>query len=131
MTTLVVGRDGNVDKFGWRVGIAEGEDWDVDVAGLLDGLSVGAGVGYDDEAGLLERTGDVVGEVTWSETTSDGDSTGVSGKLQDSALAVGTSRDDANVGWVVNCGDDASCENNLLPVMTPSALNYLLLMEAS
>lgn len=131
MTALVVCRDGHVDKLGWRVGIAESKDWDVNVAGLLDGLSVGAGVGNDNEAGLFERTGDVVGEVTRGETTSDGDGTGVSGKLEDSALTVGTSRDNTDVGWVVNCGDDASCKNNLLPIITQSALCYFLLMEAS
>lgn len=131
MASLVVGRNGNVDELGWRVGIAESEDWDVDVAGLLNGLSVGAGVGNDDEAGLFERTGDVVGEVTRGETTSDGDSSGVGGKLEDSALTVGTSRDDTDVGWVVDRGDDASCKNNLLPVTTQSALSYLLVMKPS
>jgi hypothetical protein len=40
----------------------------------------------------------------------------VCGELQDSALAVGTSRDDTNVGWVVNSCDDAGCKDDLLPV---------------
>lgn len=91
MTALVVGRNGNVDKLGRRVGIAESEDGDVDVAGLLDGLSVGTGVGNDNEARLFERTGDVIGEVTRGKTTSDGDSTSVSGEFENSALTVGTS----------------------------------------
>ena len=124
MTTLVVGRNGNVNELGRRVGIAESEDWDVNVAGFLDGLGVGAGVGNNDEAGLLERTGDVVGEVTRSETTSNGDGTGVSGKFENSALTVGTSRDDTDVGWIVNCGDDTSCKYNLLPVLWQSALCF-------
>lgn len=54
MATLVVGGDGNVDEFGGRVNVAEGDDGDVDVGSLLDGLGVGAGVGDNDEAGLLE-----------------------------------------------------------------------------
>ncbi len=37
---------------------------DVDVGGLSDGLVVNSGVGDDDDPRLLERSGDVVGEVT-------------------------------------------------------------------
>jgi hypothetical protein len=71
-------------------------DGEVDVGSLLDGLSVGAGVGHNDQARLLERAGDVIGEVTWGETTSDGDGTSVGGELEDSTLAIGTGGDDAN-----------------------------------
>ena len=72
MTTLVVGWDGNIDELGGGVGIAESDDGNVDVGSLLDGLGIGAGIGDDDEAGFLEGSGDVVGEVTGGETTSDG-----------------------------------------------------------
>ena len=96
VAALVVGGDGNVDELGGRVGVAQGDDGDVDVAGLLDGLGVGAGVGDDDQTGLLERAGDVVGEVTGGEATSNGDGTGMRGELENSTLAVGTSRDDAD-----------------------------------
>jgi hypothetical protein len=116
MTTLVVGWDSNIDELSWGVGVAESNDRNVDVGSLLDSLSVGTGISDDDEAGFLEGSSNVVGEVTRGETTSDGDGTGVCGKLQDSALAVGTSRDHANVGWVVDSCDDAGCENDLLPV---------------
>lgn len=116
VATLVVGGDGNVDVLGGRVGVAEGNDGDVDVAGLLDGLGVGAGVGDDDQARLLERAGDVVGEATGGEATGNGGGTGVSSELEDSTLAVGTGRDDANVGGVVNANDDTGSEDNLLPV---------------
>lgn len=37
------------------------------------------------------------------------------GELQDGPLTVGTGRDNADIGGVVNGGNDASCENNLLP----------------
>lgn len=115
VTGLVVGWDGNIDELGWGVGIAKGDDWDVDVGSLLDGLGIGAWIGDDDEAWLLEGTGDVVGEVTWGETTGDGLGTGVVGKLQDSALTVWAGRDDTDVSWVVNGCDDAGSEDNLLP----------------
>lgn len=116
MTGLVVGWDGNINELSWGVGIAKGDDWDVDVGSLLDGLGIGAWVGDDDEAWLLEGTGDVVGEVTWGEATGDGLSTGVVGELQDSALTVWTGRDDTDVSWVVNGCDDTGSEDNLLPI---------------
>lgn len=116
MTALVVGGNGNVDVLGGGVGVAKGDDGDVDVAGLLDSLGVGAGVGDDNQAGLLEGTGDVVGEGTGGEATGDGDGACVGGELEDSALAVGTGGDDADVGRVVDGGDDAGSQDDLLPV---------------
>lgn len=115
MAALVVGGDGNVDELGGRVGIAEGDDGDVDVAGLLDGLGIGARVGDDDQARFLEGAGDVVGEGAGGEATGDGLGAGVGGELEDGALAVGTGGDDADIGGVVDGGDDASGEDNLLP----------------
>lgn len=116
MTALVVGGDGNVDEVGRGVSVAKSDDGDVDVAGLLDSLGVGAGVGNDDQTGLLERAGDVVGEVTGGETTGDSGGTGVGGELKDSTLTVGTSGDDTDVGRVVNGSDDTGGQDNLLPV---------------
>lgn len=116
MTALVVGGDGNIDEVGGGVSVAKSDDGDVDVAGLLDSLGVGAGVGNDDQTGLLERAGDVVGEVTGGETTGNGGGTGVRGELEDSTLAVGTSGDDTDVGRVVNGSDDTGGQDNLLPV---------------
>lgn len=115
MTTLVVGGDGDVDVLGGGVGVAEGNHGNVDVGCLLDGLGIGAGVGDDDQAGLLEGSGDVVGEGTGGEATGDGGGTDVGGELEDSTLTVGTGGDDANVGGVVNSDDDTGSENNLLP----------------
>lgn len=59
---LVVRGDGDVDELEGGIGVAEGNHGDVDVGSLTDGLVINTGVGNDDEAGLLERTGDVVGE---------------------------------------------------------------------
>ncbi len=125
MATLVVCGDGNVDELGGRVGVAEGNHGDVDVAGLLDGLGVGAGVGDDDQAGLLERPGDVVGEGTGGEAAGNGLGAGVRGELEDGTLAVGTGRDDADIARVVNGSDDAGREADLLPV-APCMVSRLL-----
>jgi hypothetical protein len=115
VTTLVVGRNGNIDVLGGRVGVAKSDDGDVDVRGLLDGLSIGTGIGDNDQTGLLERTGDVVGEGTGGEATSNSLGTGVGGELQDGTLTIGTSRDNADISRVVNGGDDAGGEDDLLP----------------
>lgn len=135
MATLVVGRDGNVDVLGRGVGVAEGNDGDVDVAGLLDSLGVGARVGDDDQAGLLERASDVVGEATGGEASSNGGGTSVAGELEDGTLTVGTGRDDANVGGVLDGGDDTGSEDNLLPVKSfqvcVSDKNFKLLQFSS
>lgn len=116
VATLVVGGDGNVNVLGGRVSVGEGNDGDVDVGSLLDGLGVGAGVGDDDQTGLLERSGDVVGEGTGGEATSDGGGTSVGGELEDGTLTVGTSRDDTDIGGVVDGSDDTGSQNDLLPI---------------
>lgn len=120
VTTLVVGRDGNVDVLGGRVGVAKANDGDVDVGSLLDSLGVGAGVGDNNQAGLLERSGDVVGEGTGGESSSDGNGASVGGELQDGTLTIGTGGDDTDIGGVVNGGDDTGGQNNLLPAVRNS-----------
>lgn len=117
MTTLVVGGNGNIDEVGGGVSVAKGNDGDVDVRSLLDGLGVGTGVGHDDETGLLERASDVVGEVTGGETTSNGGGTSVVGELQDGTLTVGTGRDNTDIGGVVNGSDDTGGQDDLLPIL--------------
>lgn len=94
MSSLVVGWDSNIDELGWRVGVTEGNDWDVNVRSLTDCLCISARVGDNDETWFLEGARDVVGEVTRGETPGDGVSTSVVGKLQNGTLTVWTSRDD-------------------------------------
>ena len=122
MSALVVCGDGNVDKFGGGVCIAEGDDGDVDVGCFLDGLGVCAGVGDDDQAGFFEGAGDVVGEVAGGEAACNGYCAGVCGEFEDGTLAVWTCRDDGDVGWIVNGDDDTGCKNDLLPAMCERVL---------
>jgi hypothetical protein len=79
-------------------------------------LCVGSRVRYDDETRLFEGSGNVVGEVTGSEAACNCDGAGVSGKLEDGTLAIGTSRDDTDVGWIIDGNNDASCEDDFLPM---------------
>ena len=116
VAALVVGRDGHVDELGRRVRVAERDDGDVDVGGFLDGLGVGARVRDDDQAGFFEGARDVVGEVARGEAARDGGGARVRGEFEHGALAVGARADDGDVGRVVDCGDDAGCEDDFLPV---------------
>jgi hypothetical protein len=115
VTTLVIGGDSNINELSRRISVAKSNNGDVNIGGFFDGLGIGAGVGNDNKARLLKRTSDVVGEVTGSKTTGDGGSASVSSKLQDGTLTERTSRDSADVGGIVNCGDNPSGEDNLFP----------------
>ena len=70
MGALVVAGDGDIDELGGRVDIAEGDDGDVSVASLGDGLVVSSGVGDDQESWLAEGSLDLIGEGSWSESSS-------------------------------------------------------------
>lgn len=54
MTALVVCGDGYVDEFGGGVGVAKGDDRDVDVGGFFDCLSVRPWVGDNNQTRFLE-----------------------------------------------------------------------------
>ena len=115
MLALVVGGDGDIDKLEGGISIAQGNNGNVDVRSFTDSLVVDTGVGNDDEAGLLERACDVVGEATGGETTSDGLSTGVGSEFEDGTLAVWASRNDTNVVGVLNSCDYTGGEDELFP----------------
>lgn len=112
---LVVGGDDDVDELERRIGVAEGNDGDVDVRRLADGLVVNTRVGDDDQPGLLERAGDVVGEATGGEATGDGLCTGVGSVFQHGAVAVRAGGDDTDIVRVLDGGNDPGCEDEFLP----------------
>jgi hypothetical protein len=115
MTALIVGWDSYINKLSWRVSIAKSNNWNVDIGSFLDSLGIGTWVGNNDEAGFLERSGNVIGKVTWGETTSNGDGTGVGGELENGTLTIWTGRNDTDIGWVVYSCDNSGSENNLFP----------------
>lgn len=81
MTTFVVGWDRDVDEFGRRIGITESYDGDIDVGGFFNGLRVSAWVRDDNEAGLFERAGDIICEISWGKATGDCNSASMGGKF--------------------------------------------------
>ena len=72
-------------------------------------------VSHDNDSGLLETLGDVVGKVTGSESAGDRLSAGETRVLQDCAMTVWSSRDDTDVVGVVDGSEDSSCKDELLP----------------
>lgn len=115
VTATDVTGDGDVDELEGRVRVGERDARNVDVRSLTDGLVVDTGVGDNDDTGLLERTGDVVGEGTGGESASDGGGTGLSGELENGTVTVLATGDDTDVGGVLDGGEDTGGENDLLP----------------
>lgn len=115
MTTFVVGRDSDVNELGRRIGVTESNDGDIDVGSFFDSLGISARVGDDDQAGLFERASDVVREIARSEATSDSNGASMSGEFEDGSLTVRTSGDDSYISGVVDCYNDASCEDDFFP----------------
>lgn len=115
VSALVVAGDGDVNKLDGGVGVTESNDGDVDVGGLLDGLVVGSGIGDDQQTGLLERSGDVVGERSGGESAGNGGGATVVGELEHGSLAVGSGRDGHDIGGVGHGGDDSGGKLDLLP----------------
>ena len=99
---LVVAWDGNIDVTQRRVSVAQSDDGDVNVRGLNDRLVVSTRIHDHQKTGLAESGLDLIGEGTGSETTGDGGSLGVRGKLESGTLALGTRRDDENISRVLN-----------------------------
>jgi len=115
VATTVVAGDGDVDVLEGSVGVAEGDDGDVNLGGFSDGLVVSAGVGDDEEAGLLELGLDLVGEGTGDEAASRELSSGVLGELEDGALTEEADGAGDDVLRVFDGGDDTGGEDELFP----------------
>lgn len=76
---------------------------------------INARVSDDDDTGLLKGLGNIIGEGTRSETSSDRLSAGVGGELEDRTVAVGASRDNTDIVGVFDSSQNTSSENDLLP----------------
>lgn len=91
----VVAWNDHIDEFEGSVGIAQGDAGDADVAGLNDGLLVALGISDDEQPGLLELLGGLVGEGTGNPSAAGGSgSTGVLTELVDGTLALVLGADD-------------------------------------
>lgn len=118
LLSSVVAGDCDVDVLEGRVGVAQGDARDVGVRSLLDGLGVGLGVSDDDEAGLNELAGDLVGQSTRGPSLGDGLDTSVVGELHDGSGTERSLRADNDVLGVLNGGDHSGGNHQLLPSLT-------------
>jgi hypothetical protein len=114
-SSLVVARDGNIDKLEGRVGVAESDDRDAHIRGLLDSLRVDSRIGDDQNSGFSVLSGDLVGEGTGGESSSEGLGSDVVGELKHSSLAVRSGRDGADIFGVLNGDQETSSKHKLLP----------------
>merc|ERR1719192_575863 len=112
---LVVAGDGDVDELGGRVNIAEGDDGDVGVAALSDGLVVCPGVADHQQTWLSEGGLDLIGEGTGGEPSSHWGAVDIPGELEDSPLGIGPAGADVDVLRVLNRGDGTGGKQDLLP----------------
>lgn len=76
---------------------------------------IGARVVDDENAWLDVGALDLIGERAWRVATGDGVGASELGELQDGTLTVRTSRQQNDVGWVVDGHDETSRQNELLP----------------
>ena len=100
MLGLVVSGDSNINPVGGRVSVAKSDDGDVHVRGLLDGLMVKTGVANNDEAGLHELLGVVIGKGTGNPLSTEVLGTSVGSELEDSTLGEGTLGNNLSKRWV-------------------------------
>ena len=97
------------------MGVAEGDDGDVGVTGFLDGFGIGMGVDDDEEFGLLELLGLVVGEGSGSPLGGGGHgAVGVGGEFDDGSLTGLSGGDSVHVLEVGDSGDDSGGQENSL-----------------
>lgn len=114
-SALVVAGDGHIHELEGRVGVAQGDDGDAHVRGLLDSLGVDSGVGDDQHSGFSVLSSDLVGEGTGGESAGEGLGAGVVGELEHSSLAIRSGRDGADILGVLNGHQETSGEHELLP----------------
>jgi hypothetical protein len=98
--------------------VAESNDWDVHVTGLLDGLVISSWVADNDKSWLQEFLGVLIGKGTWGPLSTEVVSSGVGSELEDSSLGVGSAGDNEDILWVLNGSNDSSSKHELLPGLT-------------
>jgi len=88
VAALVVGGDGNINPVKRGVGVGEGDNGDVHVGSFGKGLVVKAGVADNDESGLKELFGVLIGKGTGNPLSAEVVRSSVGSELKDSALGV-------------------------------------------
>lgn len=100
-----------------RVTVAEGNHRDVHIGSLLNCLGIDTRIGDNQQTRLLELLGDLVGEGSRGEASSDGGGASVLGELQNRTLTVRARRDNYDVLRVFNSNDDTGSHDDFLPCL--------------
>jgi len=114
---LVVGRDGNINPVKRRVRIAKGNDGDVHVGGLSEGLVVKAGIADDHESGLKVLLSVLVSQCAWDPLSTHVVGAGMRGKLEHGSLGENTGGNNKDILLVLllDSSDDSGGNHGLLP----------------
>jgi len=117
VATLIVGGDGDINPVEGRVGVGKSNHGDVHVGGLNQALVVETGVANDDETGLEELLGVVIGKGTGNPLSTEVLSTGSGGELEDGTLGVLSGGHNKDVFLVLGLGgsDNSGGNHELLP----------------
>jgi hypothetical protein len=97
----VIARNGAVDIRQVVVGVAKGNDGDVNIGALHKGVVIDSGVGEDEKSGLNEFFGVLIGEHTGSPSSGDAAALGIFREFVHGSLSIessGNSNDGAGVG---------------------------------
>ena len=115
LLATVIARDSQIHVVQGRISVAHGNNRDVHIGALGDGLVVSPRISDQQHAGLNEGVLDLIGEGTRGESAGHVLSTSVLGELQDGTLTVGTSTDGTDISRVLDGDDDTGSQDQLLP----------------
>jgi len=110
----IIAGDSAVDIGEVVVGVAKGNDGDVHIGALNEGVVIDSRVGEDEESGLNEFLGVLIGKHTGSPSSGDAHALGVLGEFIDGSLSVESATDGDDGAGVGDGSDDSSSGLNLL-----------------
>jgi len=110
----VIARDGAVDIAQVVVSVAEGNNGDVNIRALDKGVVIDSGIGEDEESGLDEFLGVLIGKHTGSPSSGDTDALGIFGEFVDGSLSVESAGDGDDGGGVRDGSNYSSSSLDLL-----------------
>jgi hypothetical protein len=76
---------------------------------------IGTWIADDQQSRLAESLLNLIRERSWRESSSDGRSANMRSELENGALSIRPSRNDADVGWIFDGGDCTGGQQDLFP----------------
>jgi len=113
----VIARNGAVNIGQVVVGVAKSNNGDVHIWALHKGVVINSGVGEDEESGLNELFGVLIGKHTGSPSSGDTAALGIFWEFVDGSLSVESSRDSNDGAGVGDGSNDSSSSLDLLVLL--------------